>query len=93
MKKKTCGAKKMLAVAFRSDPGKEGFIAGPFNEWEPGTTKLAETAPGSYAVNLRLPAGRYEYKFVVDDEWCLDPLNPETVPNDFGTQNNVLVVG
>jgi hypothetical protein len=37
-----------------------------------------------------LPPGKYEYKFLVDDKWTIDPQNTQTSQNDFGTQNSIL---
>ena len=54
--------------------------------------KLEDNGAGEYTAVLQLPAGRHEYKFVVDDVWTNDPQNPETVPNDCGSMNNVLIV-
>jgi len=36
-----------------------------------------------------LPVGTYEYKFLVDGIWRLDPQNNQTCPNCFGTYNNI----
>ncbi len=93
MKKTRRVTKEKVTFRFHTDPGKEIFIAGTFNAWEPKKSRLKENAAGEYSATLLLPAGRHEYKFVVDDEWCVDPQNPETIPNDHGSTNNVVVVG
>ena len=56
-------------------------------------------AEGNWAVALSLPAGRHEYKFVVDGEWCCEPGCekvyqgcPQCVPNSSGTMNRFVVV-
>lgn len=69
-------------------------LAGSFNNWA-GTVAL-----GAWPLTLRgnrwvlkheLPAGRYEYKFVIDDtQWVTDPANPNRVNDGFGGQNSVL---
>jgi hypothetical protein len=83
---------KIVTFNFQTDPGKEVFIASTFNGWEPGKTKLKNNGAGEYAIVLQLPVGRHEYKFVVDYKWCGDPKNPETIPNDCGTINNVIII-
>ena len=40
----------------------------------------------------RLAPGEYAYKLVVNGEEVLDPSNGVTVPNGFGSFNNVLTV-
>jgi len=39
-----------------------------------------------------LPAGRYEYRFLVDGQWWNDQKNDQACWNCFGTQNNILDV-
>jgi hypothetical protein len=39
-----------------------------------------------------LPAGRYEYRFVVEGQWMSDPNVRECVQNPVGSNNSVLVV-
>jgi hypothetical protein len=36
--------------------------------------------------------GRYEYKFLVDGRWQIDPAGKQMCWNCFGTQNNVIEV-
>ena len=74
-------------------------VAGTFNDWNPTATPLARQADGSWAAILNLPAGRYEYKFVADSQWCCEPGCeephngcPECVPNSFGTMNRFVEV-
>ncbi|XP_078427552.1 dual specificity protein phosphatase (DsPTP1) family protein [Wolffia australiana] len=44
--------------------------------------------------NLRrtLPAGRYEYKYIVDEEWTCNKDEPLTIPNGDGHVNNYVQV-
>ena len=40
-----------------------------------------------------LPAGRYQYKFVIDRvNWKFDPNNPQRVDDGFGGFNSLLIV-
>lgn len=54
---------------------------------------------GNWTLALDLSAGRYEFKFVIDGEWCSEAncqVKGECmtfVPNEFGTMNCVLEVG
>ena len=47
---------------------------------------------GTWKATVWLPAGRYEYRFVVDGQWISDPSARECVQNTFGSTNSVLVV-
>lgn len=50
-------------------------LAGDFTHWESGKLKMRKTADG-WALPLVLPAGNYDYKFIVDGDWTTDPANP-----------------
>ena len=85
--------RKHVTFTFKHDPGKEVFIAGLFNNWDQKHNKLTETnQPGIYTITMMLAKGRHEYKFVADNVWYIDPKNPESVVNDLGWANSVVVV-
>lgn len=67
-------------------------VAGSFNDWDATRTPMQATAEGSWKATVWLPAGRYEYRFVVDGQWISDPSARESVQNTFGSTNSVLVV-
>lgn len=84
---------KTVSFTLHAEKGKNVFIAGQFNDWDPSAKKLAYKAKeGYYSVSLKLAPGRYEYKFVVDGVWCADPQNVDSVQNDQGTFNSVITV-
>jgi len=69
-------------------------VAGSFNNWA-GTAAMGAwplaLVGNRWVLKHELPAGRYEYKFVVDDtQWIADPGNPNHVNDGFGGQNSVL---
>ena len=73
------------------DPeAKAVYIAGDFNNWNTTATPMERNEQGVWSVILRLPPGRYEYKFVVDGNWVADPFNPVTA-GPYG--NSVILVG
>jgi 1,4-alpha-glucan branching enzyme len=78
-------------ITFQHPGASSVFIAGSFNDWSPDATPMLNTGDGSWAVEIALPPGRYEYRFVVDGEWVGDPQAAETVPNAFDGVNAVLV--
>ena len=94
---KKCTAKKCAAknVTFtvHAEKGKKVYLAGEFNKWSPTAKKMTYTAKGGfYAATVKLAAGTYQYKFVIDGTWCADPENTNAVANDQGTFNSVIVV-
>jgi len=67
-------------------------VAGSFNDWDCNRTPLSLNSAGTWKATVWLPAGRYEYRFVVDGQWISDPGARESVRNTFGSTNSVLVV-
>jgi hypothetical protein len=75
------------------------FMAGSFNDWSPAATPMTRDKGGHWTASLPLGPGRYEYKFVVDGEWCCEPgctqkevHCQQCIINEFGTMNRVLEI-
>ena len=83
--------KKQVTFKFISDPGCAVYVAGSFNQWDPTVCRLKDNPrSGIYVAKLSVPAGRHEYKFVVNGQWCADPAAPDTVPDGYGSMNSVV---
>ncbi|HKL03822.1 MAG TPA: hypothetical protein VJ911_09105 [Cryomorphaceae bacterium] len=50
-------------------------LTGTFNDWNEGELKMDKTENG-WKIPYALAPGNYEYKFIVDGEWIIDPSNP-----------------
>lgn len=61
--------------------------SGTFNNWTGYTMK--KNSEG-WSMDIRLPAGKFLYKFVVDGQWMIDPANELYEQNEHGTGNSVL---
>jgi len=86
-------AVKDVTFTVHAEKGKNVYLAGEFNEWNPTAKKMAYKAKeGLYAATVKLATGTYQYKFVIDGTWCADPENVNSVPNDQGTFNSVITV-
>jgi 1,4-alpha-glucan branching enzyme len=73
--------------------GKQVYLAGSFNAWAPRALRMKWNSKQScYAASVVLAPGRYEYKFVIDGYWCIDPYCPDWVQNPLGSLNSVVVV-
>lgn len=71
----------------------EILIAGQFNDWVPdGGIELERRGPEQWTKRLHLPPGRYEYKFVVREQWIPDPANPRHSRSGIGVVNSVIDV-
>lgn len=68
--------------------GTQVVVAGAWDNWA-GRTALVRGADGTWEARMHLPARTYQYKFVVDGQWCYDVRRP-TAGDDRGNVNNVL---
>lgn len=66
-------------------------VAGDFNDW--ALLEMKKQKGGSFAVTVNAPPGAYEYKFIIDGDWQVDPDHSSWALNPFGTLNSVAQVG
>ena len=83
---------RKVTLRLKAMEAKEVNVAGDFNKWDSVVHPMSKDDEGRWKTTLRLPPGRYEFKFMVDGQWRECSENEFTVPNEFGTLNNVLVV-
>jgi beta-lactamase regulating signal transducer with metallopeptidase domain len=66
-------------------------VAGTFNAWNQ-SQYLFERSGNEWICRINLPPGTYQYKFIVDGNWLVDPTNPLVVHDERGFENSQLVV-
>lgn len=64
-------------------------VAGEFNNWNQSQFLFSREG-GEWVCRVQLPAGAYQYKFIVDGDWLTDPTNPVTVHDERGITNSLL---
>ncbi|HEX3560682.1 MAG TPA: DUF3471 domain-containing protein [Pyrinomonadaceae bacterium] len=67
------------------------ILTGSFNEWNQSQLVFGREGD-AWVCRIDLDPGIYQYKFVVDGNWLLDPSNPETAQDEAGNINNLLEV-
>lgn len=86
-------ARKRVVFTLAADAGSDVFVAGEFNGWDPTAKRLVDKdGSGVYSAAVTLAPGEYEYKFVINGIWCVDPNCREWRQNSLGTLNSVLKV-
>ncbi|HVE56473.1 MAG TPA: glycoside hydrolase family 15 protein, partial [Pyrinomonadaceae bacterium] len=81
------------AILFYRGDAKNVTVAGDMTGWNPGRIFMQKIADNLFAVQLDLaPAGRAEYKIIVDGKWITDELNPKKLDNGVGGENSVLAL-
>jgi Glycogen recognition site of AMP-activated protein kinase/Domain of unknown function (DUF3471) len=66
-------------------------LSGSFDNWNQSQLVFGREG-GEWVCRVDLDPGIYQYKFIVDGDWLLDPSNPDTVEDEAGNVNNVLEV-
>ncbi|HYP01698.1 MAG TPA: hypothetical protein VER76_16015 [Pyrinomonadaceae bacterium] len=66
-------------------------LAGSFNNWNESQLLFAREGD-EWVCRVDLTPNRYAYKFIVDGNWLLDPMNPDTEEDEYGNLNSVLII-
>jgi 1,4-alpha-glucan branching enzyme len=86
-------ARRRGTTRFSIDPpegAREVFLAGDFTDWQP--RRVRRQRNGAFALIVPLPAGEYQYKFIVDGHWEADPDHGSCATSPCGTLNSVVDV-
>src|SRR5215203_3664798 len=63
---------RRIHLEFSDSNAQQVFIAGTFNDWRPGVSKMTSNGDGKWQTDLLLTPGEYEYRLVVDGIWMSD---------------------
>jgi 1,4-alpha-glucan branching enzyme len=85
-------AAKKRRVEFKllAPEAQQVLLTGSFNQWSESSDPMKRDKTGTWKKIKMLPQGKHQYKFIVDGAWTLDPNCCDTVPNQYGTENNVI---
>ncbi len=86
---KTAEAKSAQEFFYRAPEATSVQLVGDFTHWQSKPINLVKQADGVWKTSVRLPAGTYHYRFLVDGAWCDDPECKLRIPNIFGSHNMV----
>ena len=64
------------------------MLAGSFNNWQPDALFMQRTDSG-WIAKVKLGAGKYWYKFIIDGNWMTDPDNQWKEDDGLGNTNSV----
>ncbi|NOR29061.1 MAG: hypothetical protein GQ540_11095, partial [Lutibacter sp.] len=67
------------------------ILTGSFNNWNENNCKMIKTKNG-WEYTFKLPSGKHHYKFIVDNNWIVDPDNPVQEYDYDGNINSVYIV-
>ena len=84
--------KRRVTFTLAAPDAEEVFVAGDFNNWNEKKHQMKKDESGIWKKDVIVPPGKYEYKYLVDGKWQIDPSNKTVIQNRFGTLNNVVLV-
>ncbi len=87
--KKTTKRQK-VTFSLEAFDAREVSLVGDFNNWNPKIHPMKSVGNNLWNKTVMLPAGTYEYKFLIDGVWQLDPQNNQMCTNCFGSYNNII---
>jgi len=68
-------------------------LVGDFSNWEPVEDVMVQEKKNKiWKGVIPLSPGTYQYKFIVDGKWKIDPYNPGAVTSDLGVNNSLVTV-
>ena len=86
--------KKTIEFYIENDCANQISLSGSFNHWAQDVLLLEPAENGLWKIEIpMLPAGRYHYKFYIDDKmWVEDIDNPFREPDGHNGWNSILIV-
>ncbi len=71
------------------DDASEVVLSGSFNKWNEEIFTMYKNED-CWTLKLKIRPGEYQYKFIVDGKWIIDPDNPRKKRNEFDGFNSVI---
>jgi len=86
MAKATTPSKKQTFRLVNPD-AQRVLLVGDFTGWQERAIPMKKGTNGLWTTTVKLAPGTYNYLFIVDGQWCVDPECALRVENPFGGQN------
>lgn len=85
--------KEGVLFSYYDPSARDVKLVGDFSDWQPlENTMIRDQGKSIWTGVIPLTAGTYQYKFIVDGEWKVDPGNPEVVTTAMGARNSSISV-
>ncbi len=83
-----------VQFTFKHYPARSVSLIGSFNRWNPEGFEMSQKEEEkAWTLEVRLPVGRHEYAFLVDNELILtDPNTPFSEGDGFGNKNSIIFI-
>jgi 1,4-alpha-glucan branching enzyme len=84
--------KHKVTFSYSAPDARSVAVVGDFTGWQQAPVALKKDKGGTWKKTVSLSPGRYEYRLLVDGQWCDDPQCTDRQPNQFGTENCVCTI-
>ena len=85
--------KEGVVFSYYDPLAKDVQLAGDFSDWKPtDTLTVTKKNKHIWTGTLPLKPGTYQYKFIVDGEWKIDPYNSDVSVSEHGVNNSTISV-
>lgn len=68
------------------------YLVGDFNHWDEQSLPMRRSNSLRFEIELVIPPGRYQFKYLIDGIWWNDPDADEYVDNFWGSEDSVICV-
>lgn len=70
-------------------------LVGDFNDWNRSKDSMKKNKKGNWEITKRLkPESTYKFRYLIDnDQWVNDDSADDYVPNEFGSEDSVVITG
>jgi hypothetical protein len=88
------GNNRNVRFIYKDRSDKQIFLSGNFNNWDPFMLKMEEDSnePGTYAISLRLSAGKHYYTFISNGVTLADPGNIQKAYDSRGNAVSMIMI-
>lgn len=84
---------KLVTFSINAPHAKKVKLGGDFNNWNYENTSLMKDDKADlWKKEIFIEPGQYEYKFMVDENWLIDPNNINKAWNIYGSENSVIEI-
>ena len=89
----TDGEEAVVRFIFDRDvPAEKVCLVGDFNGWDETSLPMEKTPDGEWALEMKLRAGDYQFKYLVDGVFYNDNQADDYQPNYWGSEDSVVKV-
>ena len=81
-----------ILFSYKDKNASSVFLVGSMNEWNTSASPMTKKSDGIWEIILNLEAGKYTYKFLVDNDWYNDPDNFSYEDDGYGGSNALIEI-